>query len=187
MRRSVRAMDIRKSYRTLELDYGASLDEVKQGYKDMVRVWHPDRFHEHPRLRKKAEEKLKEINRAYGELMIWFSRETAMTPLTDMGPFLPWWRKGLRGVALGAALLGRLLYQKIGRILSGMDPGRIFQVLLNYGKALDGVKTRKGGAEISPGATRGRESRKDMKNEPDFRSVFDEVAQERRARSNRER
>jgi curved DNA-binding protein CbpA len=58
-------MDIKRFFEILELDPGASLDEVKQAYKDIVSVWHPDRFSSNPRLRQKAEEKLKEANRAY--------------------------------------------------------------------------------------------------------------------------
>ncbi|MBW1888862.1 MAG: molecular chaperone DnaJ, partial [Deltaproteobacteria bacterium] len=43
-----------------ELDRLASPYEVKQAYKDIVNVWHPDRFSNNPRLKQKAEEKLKE-------------------------------------------------------------------------------------------------------------------------------
>ncbi len=58
-------MDINRCFEVLEVDPGASLDEVKQAYKDAVNVWHPDRFSNNPRLRQKAEEKLKEVNAAY--------------------------------------------------------------------------------------------------------------------------
>ncbi len=39
--------------------------DIKQAYRDLVKVWHPDRFPNDPRVRRKAEEKLKEINQAY--------------------------------------------------------------------------------------------------------------------------
>ena len=52
-------------YEILGLKTGASLDEVKEAYKDMVKVWHPDRFTNEPKLQLKAQEKLKEINDAY--------------------------------------------------------------------------------------------------------------------------
>ena len=61
-------MGIAESYKTLELEPGASLTDIRKAYKDMVRVWHPDRFTGNPRLRAKATEKLKEINIAYGEI-----------------------------------------------------------------------------------------------------------------------
>ncbi|HEY9749723.1 MAG TPA: GUN4 domain-containing protein [Allocoleopsis sp.] len=55
-------------YQTLELKPGASQAEIKQAYRDLALVWHPDRFADNPRLREKAEEKLKQINAAYNFL-----------------------------------------------------------------------------------------------------------------------
>jgi hypothetical protein len=55
-------------YRILELPLGSSTDEIKQAYRDLVRVWHPDRFSDE-RLRQVAEQKLKEINLAYEALL----------------------------------------------------------------------------------------------------------------------
>ena len=54
-----------KHYQALEIEPGASLSEIKQAYKDLAKVWHPDRFSDDPRLQQKAEEKLKKINAAY--------------------------------------------------------------------------------------------------------------------------
>jgi hypothetical protein len=53
---------------TLGLGPDASWDEVTQAYKDLMRVWHPDRFQADDRLRKKAEEQAQRINNAMGEL-----------------------------------------------------------------------------------------------------------------------
>ena len=39
--------------------------EIREAYRDLVKVWHPDRFGSDARLRKKADEKLQEINEAY--------------------------------------------------------------------------------------------------------------------------
>jgi|GEM_PF-2583728 len=50
---------------TLSLDRTASLEEIREAYQDLVMVWHPDRFMHNPRLYKKAEEKLKQVNQAY--------------------------------------------------------------------------------------------------------------------------
>jgi hypothetical protein len=60
--------DIDGYYAALELKSGSSLEEVKRAYRDMVKVWHPDRFSHDPRLQKRAQEKLKEINLAYQRL-----------------------------------------------------------------------------------------------------------------------
>jgi len=60
--------DIGRYYETLGLGPGASPDEVKQAYRDLVQVWHPDRFAHDPRLQQKAQAKVKEINEAYARL-----------------------------------------------------------------------------------------------------------------------
>jgi DnaJ domain len=60
-------------FRALELDQSATLDEIKQAYKDLVMVWHPDRFVHNVRLHHKAEEKLKQFNQAYDCLKQWFT------------------------------------------------------------------------------------------------------------------
>lgn len=39
--------------------------EIKEVYRDLAKVWHPDRFGSDERLRRKAEDKLKQINDAY--------------------------------------------------------------------------------------------------------------------------
>ncbi len=69
--------DLHRYYEILELKPGASPEEVKQAYKDLVSVWHPDRFSHNPRLQQKAQEKLKEINRAYEAIE---SYRTGMRP-----------------------------------------------------------------------------------------------------------
>jgi TonB family protein len=54
--------------RILEVEPGASLEEIRQAYRDQTKVWHPDRFSNDLRLQKKAEEKTKQINLAYRRL-----------------------------------------------------------------------------------------------------------------------
>lgn len=60
--------DLAKAYLALGLKTGAAPDEIKQAYRDLVRVWHPDRFAHDERLRLIAQDKLKEINGAYERL-----------------------------------------------------------------------------------------------------------------------
>src|SRR5579859_5071668 len=57
--------DVSRYYKALGLEPGATPEEVKQAYRDLVRVWHPDRFSHDERLRQIAQDKLKEINGAY--------------------------------------------------------------------------------------------------------------------------
>lgn len=61
--------EIERCRQILGLETGASLEEVKQAYRDLVHVWHPDRFNQNPRLQKKAEAMLREINAAYQTLL----------------------------------------------------------------------------------------------------------------------
>jgi len=58
----------------LGLKPGASQEEVTQAYRDLANVWHPDRFGGNPRLQKKAEEKIKELNAAYEYIKSFYGR-----------------------------------------------------------------------------------------------------------------
>ena len=58
-------LDVERYYRVLDLEPNASPEEVHQGYLDMTWVWHPDRFVGHPRLQRKAQHKLQELNEAH--------------------------------------------------------------------------------------------------------------------------
>ena len=57
-------MSIERACEVLEVSPAASIDNIDQAYRDMAAVWHPDRFEGSPRLRAKAEQRLKEINAA---------------------------------------------------------------------------------------------------------------------------
>lgn len=52
-------------FQILEIEPGATQPEIKQAYRDLILVWHPDRFCDNPRLQQKAESKIKQINSAY--------------------------------------------------------------------------------------------------------------------------
>jgi hypothetical protein len=69
--------DITKLYKILGVDHDATIDEIRQAYRDLVNVWHPDRFRHNLRLQKKAEEQLKRINEAYEKIL---SARTAEAP-----------------------------------------------------------------------------------------------------------
>ena len=64
-------------YRVLELQVGATLEEVNQAYKDLVFIWHPDRIPQsRDRLRQKALVKLQELNEARDFLRAYFQQKT---------------------------------------------------------------------------------------------------------------
>ncbi|MGH8000619.1 MAG: J domain-containing protein [Brasilonema sp.] len=60
-------LNINDAYSILGLKPGASPREVKQAYRKLVKIWHPDRF-SHPQKKQEAEEKIKQINQAYNKL-----------------------------------------------------------------------------------------------------------------------
>jgi DnaJ-class molecular chaperone len=60
--------ELLEEYKILDVPVGDSFSHVKEAYRDLIQVWHPDRFSGHPRLQKKAEEKLKSINGAFARI-----------------------------------------------------------------------------------------------------------------------
>ena len=59
---------MQRYYKTLDIQPGATLDQVKSQYRQLVRIYHPDRFG-NDGDRQYAEEKLKEINEAYSAIV----------------------------------------------------------------------------------------------------------------------
>jgi curved DNA-binding protein CbpA len=58
------------AYRILDLAPGASLQDVKDAYRDLSKVWHPDRLSSQgDRLKSRGEEKFKEISEAHDYLI----------------------------------------------------------------------------------------------------------------------
>jgi len=128
--RSVSGKKVRY-YRLLEVGPDVSPDEVKQAHKDLVKVWHPDRFADDPRLQSKAQEKLKEINEAYEQVLLDLREKAARfsaqgleprrnaTPAAvqpawfRVPPQFPPWR-----AALGLGILGAVALVAFGLIFS---------------------------------------------------------------------
>jgi uncharacterized RDD family membrane protein YckC len=54
-----------KCLHILELSPDANAQQIKAAYRDLAKVWHPDRFEHDIKLQYRAQEKLKQINMAY--------------------------------------------------------------------------------------------------------------------------
>lgn len=61
------------SFEALGLRLGATPQQVREAYRDLVQIWHPDRFSHNQKLGAKAEKKLTEINEAYELLEKYFA------------------------------------------------------------------------------------------------------------------
>ena len=168
-------MDILRCYKILELDHEASMEEAREAYIDMARVWHPDRFTDNPRLRKKAEEKLKEINIAYAEIR----------HLLSTGPEILRGKKATRRAqgALEGICRNILVVKEIARnlcsyaysILRETDFKQIFRQLLSPKIELGGIANRRSqnNDRISTGAGRMGKGQDRHRN---FADVYKEVA-----------
>ena len=75
-------MDTRTAFSLLGISPGASPDAIRDAYRDLAKVWHPDRFAGDARLQAKASERMRELNEAF---------RVASTPA------------GTSGTAMGAA------------------------------------------------------------------------------------
>jgi hypothetical protein len=57
-----------EALRIFELDDRCTPEQVRAAYRELVKVWHPDRFANDTNLRAKADRRLQEINSAYAVL-----------------------------------------------------------------------------------------------------------------------
>ena len=61
-------MDHLRALRILGLAPGSSAEDIRSAWRDLAKVWHPDRFAHDERLRQKAGDNLGRINQAYETL-----------------------------------------------------------------------------------------------------------------------
>lgn len=72
--------ELDRAYDVLGVKPGVSDRELKAAHRDLAKVWHPDRFVHDQRLQQKAQEKLKEINEAYEQLISRHKRRATPPP-----------------------------------------------------------------------------------------------------------
>jgi curved DNA-binding protein CbpA len=61
--------NMQQYYTRLELRRDASLEDAKRAYRNLVKLWHPDRFADNHVLQSQANEKLCKINEAYEKVI----------------------------------------------------------------------------------------------------------------------
>ena len=76
-----------KYFKILELNSNATLKELESAYKNLITVWHPDRFQKNEELRKKAEIKTRELNEAFNELKAHIKAEKYFSQKKDTSYF----------------------------------------------------------------------------------------------------
>jgi hypothetical protein len=64
--------EIKECYRLFELEPGAGAEAVKQAYRELLMVWHPDRFPD-AKFQKRATEKTKALNAGYQKITAYLS------------------------------------------------------------------------------------------------------------------
>ena len=145
--------DYNTYYQILESQIGASLEDVKRSYRDLVKVWHPDRFGNDLKLQIKAQEKLKQINHAYEQLCIYLVSASAVTnpapkiqrnppvtssPVSRFPHLAP--REGRKGTL--AILFNRFaLNGKIVQVFNGPEFSTVGDATLRRGKwSPDGIE-----------------------------------------------
>ena len=74
-------MNTRTCFDILRISRDASLDDAKESYKRLVKLWHPDQYGNFPEKQRIAEEKLKELNVAYRDVVTVLKSNPAVTTI----------------------------------------------------------------------------------------------------------
>ena len=71
--------DIIQCYAILGIKHNASPEAAKKAYRNMAKVWHPDRYVDNPTLKAKAEVEIKKINHAYAAIKAYSTQSAKET------------------------------------------------------------------------------------------------------------
>lgn len=151
--------DVPWAYEVLGLPFNASPSDVREAYRDLIAVWHPDRFQGNARLTDRATQKTQEINAAYDLIRRYEqsapSHSTPHAPhpppprsekmnggrttqtgqasssvASDQGSTAKTTLRTLRGVVYGIVIVGLFLYSLLDAEFVAMAMGDILAVLV---------------------------------------------------------
>jgi len=115
--------DLSECHELLGVAPGASAEELKAAHRDLVKVWHPDRFSHDPRLQQKAQEKLKAINEAYDLLASGKAARRAPRPASADGAHAPAPPAARWPLTVAAAVVAAVVFFVAFRALVPRRPG----------------------------------------------------------------
>jgi len=69
--------EINRCYQVLQLRPGASKEEIRGAYKNLLIVWDTHKRTDYPTLQKKAQETIKEIDEAYEKLILHMAADSS--------------------------------------------------------------------------------------------------------------
>jgi curved DNA-binding protein CbpA len=69
--------ELKPYFEILGLKPGCSLKKIKQAYRSLVRIWHPDQYEQYPNLKVIVQDKMKEINEAYEKLIYFWGKRNS--------------------------------------------------------------------------------------------------------------
>lgn len=75
-----------KAFHILEIPSTANKEQIREAFHDLLKVWHPDRFADNPRLQSKAEQKTRDIICAYETIMLNRTRKQVSQPTPGPTP-----------------------------------------------------------------------------------------------------
>ena len=76
-------------YEVLGIKEGASEEEIRAAYRELVKKYHPDKYQDNP-LGELAQEKLQQVNEAYDQIMRGGSRGAGASPCNRSGTVWIW-------------------------------------------------------------------------------------------------
>lgn len=83
------SVNYRRCYEILQLEPGATWEELRKQYKHLVQRYHPDRYHDDPDALKEAEANLLALNTSYRVLEEYYKRNMRL-PLGKASPHADW-------------------------------------------------------------------------------------------------